>query len=68
VEEVGHYPLLPVRLAGVRFGSGSGVVGPNLNLDLEVRFGQQANMNLNKMFRFPMFGSGSNNVRCIKNW
>ena len=28
----------PIRLATVRFGSCSGVLGPNLNLHIEVRF------------------------------
>jgi hypothetical protein len=51
------------RLAGVRLGSGSGVLGPNLNLHLKVRFEKVVNTNPDKMFRFRMFGSGSNNVR-----
>ena len=54
-----------IRLAGVRFGSGSGVLGPNLNLHLEVRFKPEVNTNLNIVFRFGRFGSGSNNVRYI---
>ena len=53
------------RLAGVRFGSGSGVLGLNLNLHLEVRFKLEVNTNLNIVFRFGRFGSGSNNVQCI---
>ena len=51
---------LLVRLAGVRFGSGSGVMSPNLNLHLEVRFRYPVNLNKNQMFRFEMFGSCSN--------
>jgi hypothetical protein len=58
--------IVQTRLAGVRLGSGSGVLGPNLNLHLRVRFKQVANTNRNKMFGFGMFGSGANNVRCPK--
>ena len=50
------------RLAGVWFGSGSGVMGLNLNLHLEVRFKYLVNLNPNRRFRFEMFSSGSNNV------
>jgi hypothetical protein len=44
------------RLAGVRFGSGSGVLGLNLNLHIDVRFELVVNTNLNQMIRFEMFG------------
>ena len=51
------------RLAGVRLGSGSGVMCLNLNLHLEVRFTHLSNLNTNKRFRFKRFGSGSHPVR-----
>ena len=63
------------RLAGVQFGSGSGVMGLNLNLHLEVRFKYLVNLHIevrfkylvnlnpNWRFRLKMFGPGSNNVR-----
>ena len=66
------------RLAGVQFGSGSGVMGLNLNLHLEVRFKYLVNLHIevrfkylvnlnpNWRFRFKMFGPGSNNVRPIQ--
>ena len=56
-----------LRLARVRFGSGSGVLGPNLNLHSRFGSKQVPNTNINQMFMFKMFGSGSNNVRCQKN-
>ena len=55
-----------IRLAGVRFGLGSGVMGLNLNLHLEVRFKYLVNLNPNRRFRFKMFGSDLNNVRPIQ--
>ena len=48
-----------IRLAGVQFSLGSEVLGPNLNLHPEVQFRQVVNTNLNLMFKFRMFGSGS---------
>ena len=51
------------RLATVRLGSGSGVMCPNLNLHLTVRFRHLPNTNMNKRFGFNMFGSGSNPVQ-----
>ena len=47
------------RLARVQFGLGLGVLGPYLNLHPEVWFRQVVNTNLNLMFRFRMFSSGS---------
>ena len=62
------YKVLPLtRLARVQFGSGSGVLGPNLNLHSRFGSKQVPNTNINQMFMFKMFGSGSNNVQCQKN-
>src|ERR1700678_1917446 len=62
-----HDPMV-IRLAGVRFGSGSGVLGLNLNLHPGVRFRQVVNTNLNLMFRFGMFGSGFEQCSLSKNF
>ena len=43
------------------------VLGPNLNLHSRFGSKQVPNTNINQMFMFKMFGSGSDNVRCQKN-
>ena len=59
-------PTFIARLANVRFGSCSGVMCLNLNLNIRFGSGNSPNMNTNQMFRFMMFGSCSNTVRQLK--